>query len=253
MSTSPPTRATPSRDLDVGPGTLSALVVDDDIRIAAFLYDNLIADRFVVTHATSGEEALEIAMGERPDVAIIDVGLPGMSGFELVSAIREGNAEGAWDPGMAILMLTGRDDPQSVIRGIERGADDYLTKPVHYPELLARIGANIRRARGITLSGNVSVGPVEVDRRSLIVTVHGRGLRLSSKEFSLLSALARDPHRAMSKHELLREVWGYNHNARTRTLDSHASRLRTKLADAGVPGWIRNVWGQGYRLLPEEW
>lgn len=248
-----PTRAAPTVNLDLGPGTLSALVVEDDLAVAAFLFDNLRADGFTVVHAGSGEEAIRLAIDHRPDVAVIDVGLPGMSGFELVTALREGHSEGSWDPGMAILMLTGRTDSHSVIRGIERGADDYLVKPVHYPELLARIGANMRRARGVTLAGSVRVGPVEVDRRSLIVSVHGRPIRISAKEFGLISALARDPHRAMSKHELLREIWGFNAAGKTRTLDSHASRLRGKLADAGAPGWVRNVWGQGYRLLPEDW
>jgi len=175
-----------------------------------------------------------------------------MSGFELVTVLREGTPLGAWDPGMAIVLMSGRDDVHSVVRGIERGADDYVVKPFHYAELLARVGASIRRVRGVTVAGVLRVGPLEVDRRSMVACVHGRAVPLSAKEFGLLSALSRDPRRVVSKPELLRDVWGFAAGARTRTVDSHASRLRGKLARAGLPGWIRNVWGQGYRLLPED-
>jgi DNA-binding response OmpR family regulator len=245
-----PPRAAPA--VDLGANTLHALVVDDDPGVVGFLDDNLTADRFSVITARSAEDALGIVMTSRPDIALIDVALPGMSGFDLVSALREGDPAGSWDPGMAIILMSGRDDVHSVVRGIERGADDYLVKPFHYPELLARVGSHVRRARGVSIAGSLRVGPVEVDRRAMRVLVHGRTLGLSAKEFGLLSVLARDPHRVVSKGELLRDVWGFSANARTRTVDTHASRLRGKLATAGVFGWVRNVWGQGYRLLPEE-
>ena len=250
MPTLLPPRAAPSPD--VGALTLSALVVDDDPSIAAFLRDNLTADRFHVAIARSAEEALGAARTAPPDIALIDVGLPGMSGFDLVTALREGPPDAPWDAGMAIILMSGRDDVHSVVRGIERGADDYVVKPFHYAELLARSGASIRRARGVTVAGVMRVGPLEVDRRSMAATVHGRPLHLSAKEFGLLCALSRDPRRVLSKPELLRDVWGFAAGARTRTVDSHASRLRGKLTQAGLPGWIRNVWGQGYRLLPED-
>ena len=122
-----PPRAAPA--IDLGANTLNALVVDDDPGVVGFLEDNLTADRFSVMTARSAEEALEIVMASRPDVALIDVTLPGMSGFDLVSALREGDPAGSWDPGMAIILISGRDDMHSVVRGIERGADDYLVKP----------------------------------------------------------------------------------------------------------------------------
>lgn len=248
MQTLAPSRAVPTPD--VGPLTLSALVVDDDPQVVAFLMENLTADRFTVAGAGSGEDALALATAIRPDVALIDLGLPGMSGFELVSALREGDPLGPWDPGLAIIMLSGRDDVQSVVRGIDRGADDYLIKPYHYSELLARVGAQVRRSRGVNVSGTIRIGPLEIDRRSMVALVHGAQVKLSAKEFGLLATLARDPGRVIGKPELLREVWGFAAGARTRTVDSHASRLRGKLARAGLVGWVRNVWGQGYRLLP---
>lgn len=251
MATLSPPRVTPS-SAGVSAATLIALVVERDEEHLAFLGENLQADRFAVLPARSAEEALALASGTRPDVAVVNCALPGMSGFDLVSTLRDGRATAVWNPAMAIVMTADNDDPHAVVRGIERGADDVVLKPVNYAELLARIGAQLRRAQGISLTGSVRVGPLEIDRRAASALVHGRPLGLSAKEFGLLLALARDPHRVMTKTEILREVWGYTAEARTRTVDTHASRVRSKLARAGQVGWIRNVWGRGYRLLPEE-
>ncbi|WP_217913094.1 winged helix-turn-helix domain-containing protein [Miltoncostaea marina] len=126
-------------------------------------------------------------------------------------------------------------------------------KPFHYPEVLARVAALVRRARGATMRQELRVGALVIDRHARTATLGGRALELSGKEFALLEALAREPNRVMTKAELLRDVWGYRAAARTRTVDSHASRLRRKLADgAGGGRWVVNVWGIGYRLLPEE-
>ncbi len=177
-----------------------------------------------------------------------------MSGLDLVSAIRDGGADDPWDAGMPILSCPGHTSPHAAVRGIERGADDYVAKPFHYPELLARLGALIRRSRGATLREEIRVGSL-VDRpqRAAGRRSPARVLDLSAKEFALLSALAKDPARVLTKGELLRDVWGYRAAARTRTVDSHASRLRRKLAThGGGERWVVNVWGIGYRLLPEE-
>lgn len=250
MTTLSPPRAAPA--VDVGTSALTAMIVDADPHLCAFLGDNLAADRFTIVTAGSAEEALGLAMTVRPDVALIDVALPGMSGFELVALFRQSRAGSVWDPGLAIMLMSASDDLHGIVRGIERGADDFLIKPFHYPELLARIGAHVRRAHGVNLAGALRVGPLEVDRRAMLAMVHGQLLALSAKEFGLLSVLARDPLRMVSKHELLQAVWGFAAGARTRTVDTHASRLRGKLAAAGLSGWVRNVWGHGYRLLPEE-
>lgn len=241
--------------MSVGLGTVvpSVLLVEDDAATRAFLTDNLAADRFAPVAAASAEEAIEVLDRSRPDLAVVDVGLPGMSGLELVSRIRDGAAEAAWDAGMPILLISGDAGPHAAVRGIGRGADDFVAKPFHYPEVLARLGALIRRARGATLCEVIRVGPLVVDRHGRRATLSGRALDLSAKEFALLAALARDPSRVLTKAELLRDVWGYRAAARTRTVDSHASRLRRKLAESGGRGrWVVNVWGVGYRLLPEE-
>jgi DNA-binding response OmpR family regulator len=241
--------------MTVGVGALipSVLVVDDDAATRGFLDVNLAADRFAPMTAGSAEDALALLRDARPDAAVIDVGLPGMSGLDLVAAIRAGGPDEPWDAGLPVLLLSGEATPHCVVRGIEQGADDYVVKPFHYPELVARLGALIRRSRGATVRDEIRVGSLSIDRHGRRVTLGGRAIELSAKEFALLCALAKDPRRVLSKGDLLREVWGYRSAARTRTVDSHASRLRRKLAAGGAgERLVVNVWGVGYRLLPEE-
>ncbi len=237
---------------EIGERRRRALVVEDDPLVADALLENLCDDRYTVSVASTGAQALRMAADIHPDVAIIDHGLPDMPGLEVVSTLREGDRDGRWNSSMAIVMLTGRSDSHSVVRALDRGADDYVTKPFVYAELLARVGAALRRSDGTGPRGTVEIGPLVLDRRALHTTVHGRTLHLSSKEFGLISVLARDPARVFNKAELMREVWGFNHVMRTRTLDTHVSRLRAKLRAAGLERWLCNVWGVGYRLLPEE-
>jgi DNA-binding response OmpR family regulator len=239
--------------MGIGRDVPSVLLVEDDAPTRVFLAENLIADRVAPVSAASAEEAMDMLGGSRPDAAVVDVGLPGMSGLDLVTRIREGGAEAPWDAGMPILLISGETSPYAVVRGFDRGADDFVPKPFHYPEVLARLGALIRRSRGATLREEVRVGPLAVDRHARRATLNGTVLDLSAKEFALLAALVRDPGRVLTKAELLRDVWGYRAAARTRTVDSHASRLRRKLAaHGGGERWVVNVWGIGYRLLPEE-
>ncbi|HMM49563.1 MAG TPA: response regulator transcription factor [Miltoncostaeaceae bacterium] len=237
----------------VGGVVPSVLVVEDDAPTRIFLAENLIADRFAPMSVTSVEEALAALATARPDIALVDVGLPGRSGLDLVSVIRDGGADVAWDSGMPIVLISGDAGPQSAVRAIERGADDFVPKPFHYPELLARLGAALRRSRGALVHETLRVGSLNIDRHARRASVGGRTLALSAKEFALLTALARDPQRVHTKEELLRDVWGYRGAGRTRTVDSHASRLRRKLAACGAGDrWIGNVWGVGYRLFAEE-
>jgi DNA-binding response OmpR family regulator len=239
--------------LGMGGAVPSVLLVEDDVPTREFLSANLAADRFAPVAATTAEEAVALLSRGHPDAAVIDVGLPGMSGLDLTSAIRDGDADDPWDAGLPILLLSGDTSPHAAVRGIERGADDFVAKPFHYPEVVARLGALIRRSRGATLREEIRVGPLAIDRNARRATLGGRVLDLSAKEFALLSALARDPNRVLTKEDLLRDVWGYRASPRTRTVDSHASRLRRKLAGHGAgERWVVNVWGIGYRLLPEE-
>ena len=147
--------------LGLGRAVPSVLVVEDDATVRRFLAENLIADRFAPMSARSAEEAMALLAGSRPDAAIIDVGLPGMSGLDLIATIRDGRADAPWDSGLPILLLSGETSPHAAVRGIERGADDFVAKPFHYPEVLARLGALIRRSRGAVVAEEVRVGALD--------------------------------------------------------------------------------------------
>ena len=228
----------------------TVLVVDDEPRILEFLGDNLRADDFTVLTASSGAQALELLGKSRPDVVLLDVVLPDMSGYEVCRAVREGNVvRDPWDPDVPIIMLSAKAETTDRVRGLNRGADDYLTKPFAYPELLARIGVVLKRANRGSDRARLRVGELTIDTISREVTVGGMQVSLSAKEFQLLSTLAAEPDKVFTKRELLETVWQFRSPGRTRTLDSHASRLRQKLAEHSQTNWIVNVWGVGYRLL----
>jgi DNA-binding response OmpR family regulator len=176
---------------------------------------------------------------------LLDLGLPDAPGIDVLREIRSGGER--FDPELPVLVLTGRTSEADRLRGFEAGADDYLQKPFHYPELLARVAAILRRRSG-RRQGPIRVGDLSVDPVTRRVRVDGREVQLANKEFALLSALASEPRRVFTKDELLRDVWGFRSKGRTRTLDSHASRLRRKLDPDGAR-YVFNCWGVGYRLL----
>ncbi len=232
--------------------TASVLLVEPSDPVRHFLHQNLTADRYGVVAVPSVAEARRALGRCAPDLAVIALDLPDGEGLDLMAHIRDGDASDGWDAGLPIVGLSRDGDPYAVARALERGADDHLVRPFHYAEFAARAGALIRRSRGQTLCDQLRVGPLVVDRRARRATVNGVLVTLSAKEFALLDALARDPWRVLTKDELLRNVWGYLSAGRTRTVDSHASRLRRKLEDAGAgQRFVANVWGIGYRLLPE--
>ena len=152
------------------------------------------------------------------------------------------------NPDVALVAVTARTAELDVLRGFERGVDDYLGKPFSYPELRARIRALLHRADRRTRLGRLRVGELEVDPPAREARLRGQRVELSQKEFALLRALASDPTRVFTKEELLRTVWGFRSMGSTRTLDSHACRLRHKLARDG-DRFVVNVWGVGYRLV----
>ena len=226
------------------------LVVEDDAATRTFLADNLTADGYELLVAENAQHGLRLLETKFPDLALVDVGLPDASGFDLLRRVRQ--ADGVVsrvDPATPLVLLTGRDGELDRVRGFERGADDSICKPVSYPERRGRVAALLRRAgqrrRG---GGRLRVGEIEVDATARTAHLRGTPLALSQKEFALLRMLASDPVRVFTKEELLRTIWGYRNAGTTRTLDSHACRLRGKL---GVHGdrFVINVWGIGYRLV----
>jgi DNA-binding response OmpR family regulator len=227
----------------------TVLIVEDHHATRRFLADNLAADGFEPLEADTARDGLRLMGAKTLDLAIIDLNLPDRDGLDLLRELRasEGIATKP-DPALPVIVLTGRGGELDRVRGFERGADDYLVKPFSYPELRGRIGAVLGRGSRRSASSRVRVGPLELDILSREVRVHGERLHLSKKEFALLRALAEDPTRVFTREELLRGVWGFQSLAPTRTLDSHASRLRKKLRAAGS-GFVVNVWGVGYRLM----
>jgi len=225
------------------------LVVEDDSATATFLADNLTADGYDVLVAETARDALRLLERKYPDLALVDLGLPDTDGLVLIERVR--GADGVAtriNPDVALVAVTGRASELDVLRGFERGADDYLTKPFSYPELRARIRALLHRADRRTRLGRLRVGELEVDPPAREARLRGTRLELSQKEFALLRALASDPTRVFTKEELLRTVWGFRSMGSTRTLDSHACRLRHKLGRDG-DRFVVNVWGVGYRLV----
>ena len=222
------------------------LVAEDDATTRTFLADELTADGYDVLVADCAKDALRLAETKFPDLVIVDVGLPDASGLEIVRRIREADGVASRiDPSTPLLLLSGRCGEVDRVRGFERGADDFVAKPFSYPELRGRVGALLRRADGRRRLGRVRVGPLELDPSARIVRLDGRPVDLTQKEYALLRVLAAHPMRVHTKDELLRTVWGFRSSGQTRTLDSHACRLRAKLGGE----FVRNVWGVGYRLI----
>jgi DNA-binding response OmpR family regulator len=225
------------------------LVVEDDDATRRFLADNLAADGYDLLVAGTARDGRRLLERKFPDLALVDLGLPDGSGFDLLRAVREADGlVSRVDPRTPVVLLTGRTSELDRVRGFERGADDYVCKPFSYGELRGRVGALLRRVEGRPRTGRMRAGELVIDPASREVTLRGTRLALSQKEFALLRLLAGEPTRVFTKEELLRTVWGFRSMGSTRTLDSHACRLRHKLAVHG-DRYVLNVWGVGYRLV----
>ena len=230
--------------------TATILVVEDDDATRTFLADNLTADGFELLVADCARDGARLMETKFPDLALIDVGLPDGSGLDLVRRVREADGLASRvDPRTPLLVISGRDGELDRIRGFERGADDYVCKPFSYPELRCRVAALLRRSGQRPRTGRLRVGELMIDPSSREVSVRDTRVELSAKEFALLRTLASEPTRVFTKDELLRDVWGYRSFTRTRTLDSHVSRLRQKLERGTGDRFVVNVWGVGYKLV----
>ena len=225
------------------------LLVEDDGATRTFLADNLAADGYDLLVADCASIGLSLLERKFPDLALVDVGLPDGSGFDLLRRVRSADGVASRvNPDMPLMVISGRATELDRVRGFDRGADDYVCKPFSYPELRGRVAALLRRADRRPSHGRLRAGPLEVDPPSREVRLHGDRVALSQKEFALLRTLVSDPSRVFTKEELLRTIWGYRSIGSTRTLDSHACRLRHKLAAHG-DRYVINVWGVGYRLV----
>ena len=226
----------------------TVVVCEDDAATLELLCDHLEADRFRALPAPSAADALRRCHYDQPDLLLLDLNLPDAPGLEVLREIRATDgATGGYDPGLPVIVLSGRGSEADRIRGLQCGADDYVVKPFAIGEVVARMRAVLGRRAG-PRRGPLRVGEILLDPSRREVTVRGEPVKLANKEFSLLRTLAAEPHRVFTKDELLRDVWGFRSMGRTRTLDSHASRLRRKL-DPVAGRYVVNCWGVGYRLI----
>lgn len=227
------------------------LLLEDDEATAAFLADNLGADGFRVITASGAGEGWRAIELRHPELVVLDLGLADGNGLELLDRLRAADGVASRvDPALPVIVVSGRASEVDRVRGLARGADDYMAKPFSYPELVARIRAVLRRADGRAARGAIRVGDLAIDPLTRIVSLAGQPVHLSVKEFSLLQKLASDPTRVFLKEDLLREVWGYTFPVATRTLDAHACRLRRKLRGSARP-FVITMRGVGYRLTEE--
>ena len=220
------------------------LIVEDDERIRTALIRALRDRGHAVSSAGTALGGLRQAVDERPDLVVLDLGLPDLDGSELLRMLRAVSA-------VPVIVATARDDEGSIVQALDSGADDYVLKPFRAEQLEARIRAVLRRAAGAADAGSaaVSVGALTVDPRSRRVTVSGRPVELSPKEFDLLAYLAARVGTVVSKRELLAEVWQLPYGGSDKTLDVHLSWLRRKLGESGTePRLLQTVRGVGVRL-----
>ena len=226
----------------------TVVVCEDDAPTLELLCDHLEADRYRALPAPNAADALRLCHYKNPDLLLLDLNLPDAGGLEVLREIRASEgATGRYDPGLPVIVLSGRGTDADRLRGFDCGADDYVVKPFAVAEIVARIRAVLRR-RDERREGPLRVGEIFVDTARREVRVGDRVVTLANKEFSLLRTLAAEPTRVFTKQELLRDVWGFRSMGRTRTLDSHASRLRRKL-DPEHGRFVVNCWGIGYRLV----
>ncbi|MGO9124364.1 MAG: response regulator transcription factor [Terriglobales bacterium] len=221
------------------------LIVEDEPNMVAGLRDNFEFEGYQVLTAPDGVAGLERALSESPDIVILDVMMPRMSGLDVCKQLKSKK------PSMPIIMLTARGQEVDKVVGLELGADDYVTKPFSIRELLARVKAVLRRAGTVPKPGEkYAFGEVEVNLRSCQVSRKGKALEFSSKEFDLLKYFLNHPGETLSRDRLLEDVWGYDRFPTTRTVDAHIVRLRQKVEPKPEdPRFILTVHGTGYKFV----
>lgn len=221
------------------------LIIEDEKELAELLAFNLEKEGYRACIAFDGASGVESAKELAPDLILLDVMIPGMNGFE-VCRLLKGNPKTA---GIPVLMLTARGEEVDRVVGFEVGADDYVTKPFSVREVLLRIRAVLRRrAAGEPEQDLVTVGEITIDTGRHLVFVRGRTISFTATEYKLLLLLAERAGRVQSREQLLKDVWGFSHTGDTRTVDTHITRLRTKLGNAGDR--ILTIRGFGYKIEP---
>jgi DNA-binding response OmpR family regulator len=219
------------------------LIVDDEPEIVRGLEDNLRFEGYETLTAANGTDALALARSAGPDLVILDIMMPSMSGWDVCRQLRKQGIE------VPVIMLTARGEEIDRVLGLELGADDYVTKPFSLRELLARVRAVLRRPGPRQRVDDVAFDDVRIHRRARRVFKRGQELVMTRKEFDLLVYLVEHRGDVLTRERLLEEVWGYERFPTTRTVDTHVLRLRKKIErDPDHPAWIQTVHAQGYRF-----
>ena len=220
------------------------LVADDDTNVHQSLNAYFRREGYQIISAFDGATALQQARQSKPDIAILDIMMPGMDGLSVCREIRK-------DSNLPIIMLTAKGEEFDKLLGLELGADDYITKPFSPREVLARVKAVLRRMhemREVDKSAHLSVDNLEIDMNAFAVKLNGQVIQCTPKEIEILWTLASNPGMVFSREHLLQSIWGYDFLGDTRAVDSHIKRIRAKLCQEGN-GWdIKTVWGVGYRF-----
>ncbi|MGL5414162.1 MAG: response regulator transcription factor [Clostridium sp.] len=220
------------------------LLVEDEVSIRGFLKINLIRNDFEVIEAGSGEEGIKMAMENQIDVAVLDVMLPGIDGFQVCNELRDKY------PNLGVIMLTAKGQDMDKIMGLEYGADDYIVKPFNPLEVVLRIKAILRRMENKVVENKDQLinGPFVINLYSQKITKNGIEIDLTPKEYLIMKTFIENPNKAFSRDELLNSVWGFNYFGDPKIIDVNIRRLRSKIEDdASSPSYIQTVWGIGYR------
>jgi two-component system OmpR family response regulator len=224
------------------------LLVEDDLRLAELMRSYLQSNGFDVTVEGRGDRVVDRVQRERPDLIVLDLGLPGQNGFAVCKALRPANL-------VPILILTARNSDIDHVLGLELGADDYVIKPVEPRVLVARIHALLRRSQAANAveAKKLAFGALSIDAAARAVALDGKLVALSSNEFDLLLFLATRAGEIQSRETLYQQLYRREYDGVDRTLDVRISHLRRKLGDTGEPERIRTVWGHGYLFVPDAW
>lgn len=225
---------------------MKILLVEDDDGIAEFVAKGLQSEGYKVERASTGEDGYARGRTAVFDAVILDIMLPGMNGREVCRQLREDGVR------VPIVMLTALDSTQDIVRGLRFGADEYVTKPFAFEELVARLEAVLRRSRGAASSPHASilkVGDLVFDREALTLERSGEAIELTSTEYALLELLMSQAGKVVSRMQILKNVWGMDKDPLTNVIEVYIGRLRTKTAPHGEPELIKTIRGRGYRMV----
>ncbi|MBQ2643012.1 MAG: response regulator transcription factor [Eubacterium sp.] len=224
--------------------TLNVLVVDDEARMRKLVKDFLVRQEYSVDEAANGEEAIELFFSDNKyDLVILDVMMPKIDGWETCREIRKNSK-------VPIIMLTAKSEEQDELLGFELGVDEYISKPFSPKILVARVDAILRRTNNLGEDGMIEAGNIKINNSAHTVTVNEEMIDLSLKEFELLTYFIKNTGIALSRENILNNVWNYDYFGDARTIDTHVKKLRSKLGDCG--DYIHTIWGMGYKFEVED-